>query len=899
MFPKKFFVCFVVMFIGIFHSANVMSQPVLTYKGSMAYNHGIFKDSWVSGHYLYTVTERELMIYDINTPQNPQIVGTLETPGKAQAVRVVGNYAYILDEGTGLLVVNVSSTSNPFVTDTLDLGSYPLPFDCPDRMQVSGNYLYVSRYYGIKVFSIFNPAFPVARDSIYFTYLNSNVCDFAVSGNYLYMSTSADSGLMILNISNPDSIFKVKCFPGFGSTEGIEVKDTLAYLGSLYPDRGLKIINIKDPNNPSVVSFFNAGIYYAFYDVKVIDTLAYCYKHGGALNIINVVNPATPDSVSQPIQLGGGEGTIDIFGNIMLMTASHTTATGDEYETAIINMTDKLNPSMYSSITTDKGPLMALTCYGNKLMVSNLGELLVHNLTNPLNPTYVNKYSDAASSYNIAMSDKYMYYVNGWKYGLHAINLKDYSLNATVTKQGNNYFQDITRSDKGYILGKRDSLFIYDDTLGIVGTFPDTGTTQHIYVKGDSVYTFNQTTQDFKVIDISTPTNPVLVGSYPGYYLTSDFVVVDSLAYFCESNYLKSYRMDNSLGMVCVDSIDVGGYYRIEAQANYLYITNYDDIIILHISPDNSMTEVARYNTTGKPYGMSFYGPYIYLGDTYSVGIYEFPISLAPKIISKTDTIQAEDSTFSYNIFARACPLPSYSLITHPAGLTLDSTTGEIEWTPTNANVGDTIIRILATNSVSSDTQTYHLHILNSAPHFTSIPDTTIYRDSLYTYDANSDDEGHGNTFYTGLTLPGWLTIDSLTGVLSGTAPDSVQNTIISLKVDDGNAKADTQNFTLHIVVGVEEKIDSIPTVFKISSIKPNPFGKMVNIQYALPKESKVNLSIYNLCGQNVATLVNETKKIGYHTVCWKPSGQFASNIYFIKFNAGSYRETKKIILTK
>ncbi|MFA5032219.1 MAG: hypothetical protein WC614_04285 [bacterium] len=139
----KFYVCFGIMFIGLFHSANVMSQPVLTYKGSMAYNHGLFIDSWVSGHYLYTVTERELMIYDINSPQSPQLVGTLETPGKAQAVRVVGTYAYILDEGTGLLVVNVATPTNPVITDTLSLGQYPnYNTQCPDRMQVSGSYLY-------------------------------------------------------------------------------------------------------------------------------------------------------------------------------------------------------------------------------------------------------------------------------------------------------------------------------------------------------------------------------------------------------------------------------------------------------------------------------------------------------------------------------------------------------------------------------------------------------------------------------------------------------------------------------------------------------------------------------------------------------------------------------------
>ncbi|MDD5529203.1 MAG: putative Ig domain-containing protein [bacterium] len=894
---KKFYVCFVVMFVGLFHSVNGTAQSTLTYKNSMTYNYGMFIDSWVSGHYLYTVTERGLMIYDINAPQSPQLVGTLGTPGKAQAVRVVGNYAYILDEGIGLLVVNVTNAGSPVITDTLSLGQYPnYNNQCPDRMQVSGNYLYVSRHYGLKVYSLFNPAVPIERDSIYLMYTNNGIYDFAISGNYAYLSTQSDSGLVILNISNPDSIFTVRCFhDSIAYARGIEVKDSLAYLTVTYPEYGLKIINIKNPNNPSVIGFFNAGDNHAFYDVKIVDTLAYCDQHGGILTVLNITHPTAPDSIGQPLSLGGWEGNIDIFGNIMLMSVD----LGSIHQNVIINMTDKVNPSVYHTIANDKGPFVYPVCYGNKLILSNTKELLVHNLTNPLAPTYVNK-SDGFT-YRLVASDKYIYYMSDSPYALRAISLNNYSLKASIPKNNSSYFMDILRSEKGYIIGKRDSLFIYDDTLGIVGFWPDAGTTCDIYVKGDSVYALNQTAQDFKVINISDPTNPTLSGAYPAIGLNSDFVVVDSLAYFMYNTFIKSYRRDNVLGMVGVDSLDINEYSitRMTNQGEYIYLTAFEYIIIIKINPDNSMTEVGRYNTTGKPYAMSFYGPYIYLGDTYSVGIYEFPISLEPKIISKSDTILTEDSTFSYNVFATACPLPSYSLITNPAGMTLDSTTGEIEWTPTNANVGDTVIRIVATNSVSSDTQTYNLHILNSAPHFTSTPDTiAVFPESLYTYDANSDDEGQGNTFYTGLALPVWLTLDSLTGVLSGNLPDSSISTTISLKVDDGNAKADTQSFTIHFV-GVEEKIDSIPTVFKLSSIKPNPFGKMVNIQYALPKDSKVNLSIYNLCGQNVATLVNDTKKVGYHTVCWKPSGQFASNVYFIKFSAGEYRETKKLLLMK
>lgn len=864
---KKVF-SFVALFMVLVSSIN--AQPDITYKGSL-YNHGFFKDSWVAGTHLYTVTERELMIYSISDTTNPVLLSTLETPGKAQAVRTSGNYAYVLDEGTGLLVINISNPYVPVVTDTLDLGSHPFPFDVADRMQIVGNYLYVSRYYGLKIFSIFNPAAPIARDSIFLTpSVVNNVEDFVVSGNYAYISQNSDSGIYIINVSDPDSIFAVKHFYTGSHTEGIEIKDSILYAAGSYPD-GLRILNIADPLNPVPIGFYIPQQYYTLYDVKIVDTLAYCYRHGGGLLILNVKDPTSPDSVAFPLCYGGGEGIIDRFNNLLLMTSGYSGISGYAYTLNLLNISDRLNPSTYSSISTDQGPIEGVGAYGSKLVVLNIGELLAHDISDPTTPVFLGKYSDAAADpYKVAVGPKYMYYLRNWqKIEVRAISLKDYSLVATFPRTQNSYFMDIIYS-KGNLIAKRDTLFIFDDTLHVVGSCPDTGATQRIYVRGDSVYGHNETTGNFNIYDISDRTNPILVGSYPGNpYMNYDFVVVDSLAYFLYAygnlSYVKSYRRDNSLGMVGVDSIalEKNMAYRIESQGKYLYVSTYEYLITIRINPDNSMTEVSRYNTSGKPVEMATHGQYCYLGDTYSVGIYEFPISLAPEIVSKPDTFVNEDSTYECVAFASGSPLSSYSLVTHPAGMTIDSVSGEMNWVPDNSRVGDTVVSFIAVNTVSADTLSFNLHILNTPPHFTSVPDTeAAFPESTYTYDANSDDEGQGNTFYSAITLPSWLAIDSLTGVLSGNLPDTSVNAMVSIKVDDGNGGVDTQSFVIGFVA-VEEKVDSIPTAFKLSSTSPNPFTKGINIRYALPKNSKVNLSVYNICGQNVATLVNGVRMLG------------------------------------
>jgi hypothetical protein len=78
----------------------------------------------------------------------------------------------------------------------------------------------------------------------------------------------------------------------------------------------------------------------------------------------------------------------------------------------------------------------------------------------------------------------------------------------------------------------------------------------------------------------------------------------------------------------------------------------------------------------------------------------------------------------------------------------------------------------------------------------------------------------------------------------------------------------------------------------------PNPFNPKTNINYELPITNFIELSIYDLLGEKVATLVSEKQNSGYHQVEWDASG-FASGIYYYKINAGSFQSVKKMILLK
>ena len=95
-----------------------------------------------------------------------------------------------------------------------------------------------------------------------------------------------------------------------------------------------------------------------------------------------------------------------------------------------------------------------------------------------------------------------------------------------------------------------------------------------------------------------------------------------------------------------------------------------------------------------------------------------------------------------------------------------------------------------------------------------------------------------------------------------------------------------------------------IPEEFYVSQNYPNPFNPVTTIEYSLPSESNVRLSIYNSVGQEIAKLVSSLQQQGTYKIVWDAS-RFASGVYFYSFEAEelngqkSVREMKKIVLMK
>lgn len=119
-------------------------------------------------------------------------------------------------------------------------------------------------------------------------------------------------------------------------------------------------------------------------------------------------------------------------------------------------------------------------------------------------------------------------------------------------------------------------------------------------------------------------------------------------------------------------------------------------------------------------------------------------------------------------------------------------------------------------------------------------------------------------------------------------------DSILTITVD--TARTFIANFSL--LTNVTSGLGEIPKDYQLSQNYPNPFNPSTIISFALPKRSEVKIVVYDLLGNIINVLADGNFEGGYHNLSFS-SDNLPSGIYFYTINAGSFVETKKMILLK
>ena len=252
-----------------------------------------------------------------------------------------------------------------------------------------------------------------------------------------------------------------------------------------------------------------------------------------------------------------------------------------------------------------------------------------------------------------------------------------------------------------------------------------------------------------------------------------------------------------------------------------------------------------------------------------------------------------------------------YSLSALPAGLAFDAATRTITGTPAAATDDAVIVIYTVIDSAGEvDALTFTITInegisfddfFNLFPSGKIVPTASHDLVEIREFVVGQRLEGlvlpeaSGGTapltYSLSPALPAGLAFDAATRTITGT-PQAAAETAYTYTVTDANGAS------------ASLALQTLPATFALADNFPNPFNPATTIKYALPQAADVELTVYNVVGQVVRTLVAEHQSAGRYVVEWDATNDsghsLSSGIYLYRLQAGSeFREVKKMLLLK
>ena len=132
-------------------------------------------------------------------------------------------------------------------------------------------------------------------------------------------------------------------------------------------------------------------------------------------------------------------------------------------------------------------------------------------------------------------------------------------------------------------------------------------------------------------------------------------------------------------------------------------------------------------------------------------------------------------------------------------------------------------------------------------------------------------------------------------------ATTEIENTVV--EITDSQTYDSEFGFN-RLALPAPVQVQTRPEAFSLANNYPNPFNPATTIQYALPQAADVELTVYNVVGQPVRTLVAEHQNAGRYVVEWDATNNsghsLSSGMYFYRLQAdGEFHEVKKMLLLK
>jgi hypothetical protein len=168
----------------------------------------------------------------------------------------------------------------------------------------------------------------------------------------------------------------------------------------------------------------------------------------------------------------------------------------------------------------------------------------------------------------------------------------------------------------------------------------------------------------------------------------------------------------------------------------------------------------------------------------------------------------------------------------------------------------------------------------------------------------------------------GGLTLTSYSGVMTNSnsgasvVPGDHANSLLWQKVNSGDMPQNNPDLNSDEVDLIAQWIDegalevqlsiideTLPVTYNLQNAYPNPFNPVTTLQYDLPEDALVNITIYDMMGRVIKTMVNSQQNAGFKSIQWNATNNLgqpvSAGLYLYTIEAGKFRQTKKMVLLK
>lgn len=402
---------------GFFYDVNSISDSLVVVVGS-----GTLEGFGYSGL---------MQVIDISDPYSPQVKSSLVGINDIfRCVKIEQNLVFLTTYEEGLTILDVSNPEN-----IVQVGFITV-YDAVDDMVYLDGLLYLAGN-GMEIVDVSDPGDPTMVSQWGGAYTGGIV----VSGGYAYITDDDDMSIHVVDVSDPVNPTKVGELPAYGRVYNIDIGGSSVYL----PDRvyGLLVVDVSNPEDPSLLSTTSTGYYARAVDVEeglaavnvnmasvytldvsdpfapealgsvtpepdsipgntlwqqgidLADSVAVTSDYNRGIRIYDVSVPTDPEFMSK-FNLGGGG---SYYPSARLGNLVYTGRT----EIVVVDITDLANPVQVGTGPSFSTNLSDIQISGNTGYASSYDEVVIFDLTDPLNLTELSRISGLEYAYGVAV----------------------------------------------------------------------------------------------------------------------------------------------------------------------------------------------------------------------------------------------------------------------------------------------------------------------------------------------------------------------------------------------------------------------------------------------------------------------------------------------------------------